>query len=113
MGYMAPDLDFFPAALINDGLMDLSMINGDIGISKAFQIGKGLARGTYIDDEVVSYRKIAAYRVKPMHERGYLSIDGESYPLAEFQAEVQKGLARVICKRGVFEAPGPKGWQNA
>jgi sphingosine kinase len=113
MGYMAPDLDFFPAALMNDGLLDIMSVDGDVGISKAFEIGKGIPTGHHVEHPLVGYRKVVAYRVIPRHDKGYLSIDGEKYPFAPFQAEVHRGLCRVISRRGVFEAPPPKDWETA
>ncbi|KAK4188410.1 putative phingoid long chain base kinase [Podospora australis] len=114
MAYMAPDANFFSAALANDGLMDLITTDGDVSPLKSVGLQLSVESGEFFDNPLVSYRKVSAYRVIPRNqEKGcYLSIDGESKPLEPFQAEVHKGLGLVISKRGIFEAPGPLNWDK-
>ncbi|RDA90691.1 hypothetical protein CP533_3924 [Ophiocordyceps camponoti-saundersi (nom. inval.)] len=111
MAYMAPDVNFFPAALASDGCMDLVLINGDLGPMAALKTLMSVESGNFFDSPHVSYKKISAYRVIPRdQDDGYISIDGERAPFAPFQAEVHRGLGRVISKRGYFEANGPTNW---
>lgn len=106
---MAPDANFFSAACINDGLMDLVTIDGDIPPWRALQLMLSVENGHFFDNPLVAYRKIAAFRITPKdQEDGYISIDGERIPFAPFQAEVHRGLGMVITKRGMLEAPGPR-----
>ncbi|RDA87444.1 hypothetical protein CP532_2799 [Ophiocordyceps camponoti-leonardi (nom. inval.)] len=108
MAYMAPDVNFFPAALASDGCMDLVLINGDLWPVAALKTLMSVESGDFFDSPYVSYKKISAYRVIPRdQDDGYISIDGERAPFAPFQAEVHPGLGRVISKRGVFETSGP------
>ncbi|KAL7794360.1 ATP-NAD kinase-like domain-containing protein [Trichoderma ceciliae] len=114
MAYMSPDANFFSAAVPTDGLMDLVMIKADISsmaVTKAFL---SVESGKFFDNPNVTYKKISAYRITPRNqESGYISIDGERIPFEPFQAEIHRGLGRVISKRGVYEAQGPAGWENA
>ncbi|KAL1841173.1 hypothetical protein VTJ49DRAFT_7342 [Mycothermus thermophilus] len=113
MAYMAPDANFFSAALANDGLMDLITTDGDISPLKAIELQLGVESGTFFENPLVSYRKVSAYRVIPRNqESGYISIDGESIPFGPIQAEVHKGLGLTLSKRGGFEAPGPTNWDT-
>ncbi|RCI14501.1 hypothetical protein L249_5924 [Ophiocordyceps polyrhachis-furcata BCC 54312] len=108
MAYMAPDVNFFPAALASDGCMDLVLINGDLWPVAALKTLMSVESGDFFDSPHVSYKKISAYRVIPRdQDDGYISIDGERAPFAPFQAEVHPGLGRVISKRGFFEASRP------
>lgn len=114
MAYMAPDANFFPAAVINDGLMDLVTIDGDVAPLKAIQMQASVATGHFFDNPLVKYRKISAYRIIPrkLDEHGYISIDGERIPFGPFQAEMHQNLGLVISKNGRYEAPGPRGWEQ-
>lgn len=113
MAYMAPDANFFPGALVNDGLMDLITINGDISPAKSLGLQTSVGTGHFFDNPLVQYRKVAAYRIVPRGDAaGYVSIDGERFPFAPFQAEVHCGLGLVLSRSGRFEAPGPRDWDK-
>ncbi|KAK1759153.1 ATP-NAD kinase-like domain-containing protein [Echria macrotheca] len=114
MAYMAPDLNFFSAALANDGLMDLVTVDGDISALKSIQLQLSVESGHFFDSPLVSYRKVVAYRIIPRENcpRGYISIDGESFPWEPFQAEIHKGLGLTLSKKGGYEAPGPLNWDT-
>ncbi|RFU74303.1 sphingosine kinase [Trichoderma arundinaceum] len=114
MAYMSSDANFFSAAVPTDGLMDMVMIRADISpvaVTKAFL---SVETGKFFDNPNVTYKKVSAYRITPRNqESGYISIDGERIPFEPFQAEIHRGLGRVISKRGVYEAAGPAGWEKA
>lgn len=113
MAYMAPDLNFFSAAVAADGCMDLVTMNGDLSPITATKTLMSVENGKFFDSPHVSYKKISAYRIIPRdQEDGYISIDGERIPFGPFQAEVHRGLGRVISKRGAFEALGPSNWDS-
>ncbi|RFU33125.1 hypothetical protein B7463_g3243, partial [Scytalidium lignicola] len=109
MAYMTADTNFFPTTLPNDGLMDLICINGDISRLSAVSMIASVENSTLIDLDVVSYRKILAYRIIPKNQKdGYISIDGERIPFAQFQAEIHRGLGTVLTKSGNrYEQRGP------
>jgi len=109
MAYMASDANFFPAALPNDGYMDLVTIDGDISRLTALQMMFGLENNKFFGMPLVNVRKILGYRITPKNQKkGYISIDGESVPFKPFQAEVHKGLGTVLMKSGhMYEADGP------
>lgn len=123
MAYMAPDANFFAAALANDGLLDLITTDGDISPLKSVGLQLAVDSGRFFDSPLVRYRKVSAYRVTPRASSssnqegkggggGYISIDGEAIPFGPFQAEVHRGLGLTLSKRGVFEAPGPRNWDT-
>lgn len=109
MAFMAPDTNFFPATLPNDGCMDLVTVDGDISriaaIRSLFAVSSG---AKFFDMPHVKYCKISGYRIIPKNQKdGYISIDGERMPFEPFQAEVHHGLGTVLSKSGHFyEAPG-------
>ncbi|KAI4170473.1 MAG: hypothetical protein LQ343_004976 [Gyalolechia ehrenbergii] len=117
MAFMAPDANFFPATLPNDGCMDLVTVDGDISRTAAIKCLLAIGPGKFFDLPQVNYRKISGYRIVPKNQKdGYISIDGERMPFAPFQAEVHRGLGTVLSKSGhVYEAPGvvTKGRESA
>ena len=108
MAFMAPDANFFPAALPNDGCADLVTVDGGISRSAAIKSLMAVENGTFFDMLHVNYRKISGYRIVPKGQRdGYISIDGERVPFEPFQAEVHRGLGTVLSKSGhLYEAKG-------
>ncbi len=114
MAYMAPDANFFSAALINDGMMDLVTIDGDISPLKSLKMMLSVGGGHFFDMPLVSYKKVTGYRIIPKNQKdGYISIDGERVPFEPFQAEVHQGLGTVLSKSGAYQAPGPRNWEKA
>lgn len=114
MAYMAEGLDFFPAAMANDGLMDLVTVDGPISVLQAIDIQTGVNSGRYFDNPMVKYRKVSAYRIIPRleDEKGIVSIDGEKFAFKPFQAEVHPALGRTLSRGGGYENPGPKHWDK-
>ncbi|KAK4227430.1 NMDA receptor-regulated protein 1-domain-containing protein [Podospora fimiseda] len=113
MAYMAPDANFFSAALANDGLMDLVTTDGDVSPFKSISLQLAVDSGEFFDSPLVTYRKVSAYRIIPRNPgKGYISIDGEAIPFQAFQAEIHQGLGLTLSKKGVFEAPGPLNWDK-
>ena len=108
MAYMAPDANFFPASLPNDGHLDLVTIDGDISRTAAIKSLLAVENGKFFDMPHVTYQKISGYRIRPKAQKqGYISIDGEKVPFEPFQAEVHRGLGTVLSRSGhLYEAPG-------
>lgn len=111
MAFMASDSNFFPAALPNDGYMDMVCIKGTIPRTAAIGLMDKVAGGKFFQDHLVSYRKVSAYRITPREqEEGWISVDGERVPFEPFQVEIHKGLGTVLAKRlHRYEAFGPQG----
>lgn len=108
MPFMAPDANFFPAALPSDGHLDLATADGDLPRLAAIRLLLAVENGKFFDDPNVNYRKVSGYRVSPKGQKnGCISIDGERVPFEEFQAEVHRGLGTVLSRSGhLYEAEG-------
>lgn len=109
MAIMSADVNFFPAALPNDGLIDVVMIDGTIGRMRALSMMGAVEKGGFFDYPEVEVRKVYAYRLSPRGGKdGYISVDGERIPWQPFQVEVHPGLGTVLSKSGhMYEAQGP------
>ena len=108
MVYMAAKTPFFAATLPHDGLMDLVMVDGDIGLMTSINLLLAVEKNTLFDKPLVKYQKILGYRIIPRGGKdGYISIDGERVPFAPFQTEVHHGLGTVLSRSGhSYEAEG-------
>ncbi|GAP92533.1 putative diacylglycerol kinase catalytic domain-containing protein [Rosellinia necatrix] len=114
MAWMAPNANFFNAACMNDGLMDVVVNDGDISALKYIDLMTSVESGKFFDNPLLSYRKVAAYRFTPKNQAdGYISIDGERVPFEPFQVEIHPGLGTVLSKTGQYEADGPPDWEKS
>jgi sphingosine kinase len=94
MPWVAADVMAFPAALPADGMMDMAWWNATMSRIEGFKVMTEIDSGGQLNSDEFNYSKILAYRLVPRIPDGYLSIDGESYPLAPFQVEI---LPRTGC----------------
>ncbi|KAI0457553.1 sphingoid long chain base kinase-like protein [Xylaria acuta] len=114
MAWMAPTANFFPAAIMNDGLMDVIINDGDISPLKYIDLMTSVETNKHFDKPVLSYQKVVAYRFTPRNQAdGYISIDGERVSFEPFQVEIHPGLGTVLSKNGRYEADGPPGWEKS
>nr|CAG8550700.1 4256_t:CDS:10 [Entrophospora candida] len=93
----------FPAALPNDGLLDLTLVKRDaVNRKRALDILSNAQTGSHFDQNEVEYYKIEAFRLTPKNKSGYISIDGESFKFEPFQVEVHPQLISVIGMEGKY-----------
>ncbi|KAH8159928.1 hypothetical protein CIB48_g8321 [Xylaria polymorpha] len=108
MAWMAPNANFFPAACINDGLMDVIINDGDISSLKYIELMTSVESNKHFDKPLLSYQKVVAYRFTPRDQTdGYISVDGERVLFEPFQVEIHPGLGMVLSKNARYEADGP------
>lgn len=108
MPIVSKDTNFFPAAVPNDGLMDIVNIDGTTSRATTLKMMSQVEDGGFFDMPEVNACKATAYRLVPREKEGYISVDGEEVPFEAFQVEVHKGLGTVLSKSGhLYEACGP------
>lgn len=109
MAVMSEGANFFPAALPDDGLIDVVTVDGTISRMTSLSMMAAVENGTFFDMPEVTVRKVSAYRLIPKDRKnGYISVDGEKVPFEPFQVEVHRGLGTVLSKSGyLYEAKGP------
>ncbi|KAF2152929.1 sphingosine kinase [Myriangium duriaei CBS 260.36] len=111
--HMSADAPFFPAALPNDGLMDLFDVDGTIGRLAAIKLMVSIEQNQFFDQPDVHYKKIKAFRLSPRlrpgQKQGFISVDGERIDFAPLQAEIMPGLGTVLGVPGKgFHFDGPQ-----
>ncbi|KAL2818977.1 ATP-NAD kinase-like domain-containing protein [Aspergillus cavernicola] len=108
MAIVSKDTNFFPAAVPNDGLIDIVTVDGTTSRAKILKMMSAVPEGAFFDMPEVDIRKALAFRLSPREKEGYISVDGEKIPFEAFQVEIHKGLGTVLSKSGhLYEAQGP------
>ncbi|BDD54708.1 hypothetical protein MAP00_000305 [Monascus purpureus] len=109
MAIVSKDTNFFPAAVPNDGLIDIVTVDGTIPRTTTLKMMDQISDGGFFGMPDVKVCKASAYRLTPREKEGYISVDGERIPFEPFQVEVHQGLGTVLSKSGyIYEASGPK-----
>ncbi|AMD20129.1 HCL022Cp [Eremothecium sinecaudum] len=101
MPYVAADTKFFPAALPDDGTMDVIIIDARTPLSRMVSILLSLDKGTHVLQPEVQHSKILAYRIVPKKESVF-SVDGERFPFEPLQVEILPKLAKTLLKNGSY-----------
>ncbi|KAF7363467.1 DAGKc domain-containing protein [Mycena sanguinolenta] len=104
--YVGRDLMAFPASLPDDGLIDIAaqLVSSRTEVLLNFA---GAPKGEHYWKENLKYIKAHAYRVKPLAPKGAVAVDGEVFPLEEFQVETHQGLATLLSPYGHYAAEPP------
>jgi sphingosine kinase len=105
MPFMAADANFFSFARINEGMLDLVTIRGDIRMYKSIAMLLSVGEGKLWQHTDVTYRKVSGFRVIPKQKEGYFAVDGERLPFQPFQVEVHKGLGTTLTREGRYFRP--------
>ncbi|CDF88740.1 related to Sphingoid long chain base kinase 5 [Zygosaccharomyces bailii] len=102
MPYMAADAKFFPAALPNDGTMDLVVTDARTSVTRMAPILLALDKGTHVLQPEVIHCKIVAYKLIPKLHSSLFSVDGEKFPLEPLQVEVLPRICKTLLRNGCY-----------
>lgn len=104
MPYVLTDAQFFPAAISDDGYMDLLVFHNKIPLYNYTSLLLNVSSGRHVHHEQVRHAKITAYRLVPRlnPKHHYISIDGENFPVEPMQVEVLPCILTVLLKDKSF-----------
>lgn len=98
--HLGEDCLFVPEAKLNDGIIWLVIIKADATRSQVFHFLLGLSDGTHMNTDcgdAIQMLPTRAFRIEPdMHEKGYMTVDGEHVEYGPIQGEIFPGLASVL-----------------
>ncbi|VEU22536.1 DEKNAAC103690 [Brettanomyces naardenensis] len=109
MPYVSKDTNFFPAALPNDGSIDIVVTDSRSGFFRTLDALMSLDKGLHVWNEDVAHFKVEAFRVIPRPKPGkhpYISVDGENFKLQPFQVEIMKGVLKTVMQGGSYTETG-------
>ncbi|EGV60816.1 sphinganine kinase lcb4 [Yamadazyma tenuis] len=105
MPMVSSNTQFFPAALPNDGSMDMIITDARTSLPKALRALLAIEKGTHVDELFVSHHKVTSYRLVPKlpeNSKHYLSVDGEDFPFRAFQVEVLPSVLTTLTSDGNY-----------
>ncbi|KAI5965482.1 LCB4 [Candida theae] len=105
MPYVSADAQFFPAALPDDGHMDMVITDTSSSIADIVSIMLNVEKGTHVNHDKLIHAKIKSYRLVPRlgsTENHYISVDGESFPVEALQVEVLPGVMSSLLYEGKY-----------
>lgn len=105
MPYVLADTQFFPAALPDDGHMDLVVATTKTLFFQMAKVLLSVGGGGHVDLSHIHHAKIVAYRLVPRMadaRNHYISVDGESFPFEPLQTEVMPGVLTVLLRNGAY-----------
>lgn len=105
MPYLSSGVQFFPAALPNDGFMDLVITDTKTSIFESTKVLLTLDRGTHVYSDSVHHAKIKSYRLIPhlKHPQNhYISVDGENFPFEPLQVELLPKVLTCLLQDGSY-----------
>jgi len=96
--HLAEDLLAAPQATSDDGLIHLLYVRAGISRTALLKLFLAMEKGTHLDTNCqhLVHAKVRALRLEPHSPKGIITVDGEVVDYGPMQAEVHRGLARLI-----------------
>lgn len=96
--HLSTDVFFAPKAKMDDGIMWLVMIRGNVSRAQVMYFLASLQSGDHVHNSCVDVIPIHAFRLEPYTTDGFITVDGEVIPVCSIQAEVLPSIARVMSR---------------
>lgn len=106
MPWIAADTLMFPGVLPTDASMDLLISGSNVSRLTTAKMMFSISSGTHVDFDHAQYSKVSAYRLVPKNDKGFLSIDGESFPHIPLQVEVVPRAGCLLSPTGAYHQTG-------
>lgn len=96
--HLAEDLFAAPDSTVNDGLIHLIYIKAGISRAALLKLFLAMEKGAHLtaNCQHLVHAKVRALRLEPHSPKGIITVDGEVVEYGPVQAEVHRGLARLI-----------------
>ncbi|KAJ8264122.1 hypothetical protein GJAV_G00145420 [Gymnothorax javanicus] len=97
--HLAEDTLAAPAATQQDGLIHLMYVKAGVSRADLLRLFLAMKKGAHLTAGCphLVYVKVRALRLEPLSPKGLITVDGESVEYGPVQAQVHRGLARLIC----------------
>ncbi|XP_053181196.1 sphingosine kinase 1-like [Scomber japonicus] len=96
--HLAEDLLAAPGAISDDGAIHLFYVRAGISRTALLRLFLAMEKGAHLatNCQHLVYTKVRALRLEPYSPKGIITVDGEVVEYGPLQAEVHRGLARLI-----------------
>lgn len=96
--HLAEDLFAAPGAIPDDGVIHLFYVRAGISRTALLKLFLAMEKGAHLatNCQHLVYTKVRALRLEPYSPKGIITVDGEVVEYGPLQAEVHRGLTRLI-----------------
>ncbi|GLD65031.1 sphingosine kinase 1 isoform X1 [Lates japonicus] len=96
--HLAEDLLAAPDATLDDGVIHLFYVRAGISRTALLRLFLAMEKGAHLatNCQHLVHTKVRALRLEPYSPKGIITVDGEVVEYGPVQAEVHRGLARLI-----------------
>ncbi|XP_034044403.1 sphingosine kinase 1-like [Thalassophryne amazonica] len=96
--HLSEDLLAAPDSALDDGVIHLMYVTAGISRFELFRLFMAMENGAHLTSscQYLVYTKVRALRLEPYSRNGVITVDGEIVEYGPVQAEVHRGLARLI-----------------
>ncbi|MGH0160446.1 UNVERIFIED_CONTAM: hypothetical protein FKN15_039333 [Acipenser sinensis] len=96
--HLSQDLLAAPKATLGDGLLHLFYVRAGISRAALLHLFLAMEKGTHLELRCphLSYVPVRAFRLEPCTPKGVITVDGEAVEYGPIQAQVHRGLGRLI-----------------
>ncbi|XP_028446106.1 sphingosine kinase 1 [Perca flavescens] len=96
--HLAEDLLAAPGATLDDGFIHLIYVRAGISRAALLKLFLAMEKGAHLatNCQHLVHTKVRALRLEPHSPKGIITVDGEVVEYGPVQAEVHRGLARLI-----------------
>ncbi|XP_062244965.1 sphingosine kinase 1-like [Platichthys flesus] len=96
--HLAEDLMAAPNATLDDGVIHLTYVTAGISRSALLRLFLAMEKGAHLTSNCqhLVHTEVQALRLEPNSPKGIITVDGEVVEYGPMQAEVHRGLARLI-----------------
>ena len=84
-----------PNAKLNDGLLDLVIVEGNISKSRLLSVMPQLFKGTHVREKEVEYLQVKSFSIYPSYDE-LLNIDGEMLGTTPIKVTVQPRAIEIF-----------------
>lgn len=96
--HMSSDCFLAPSARLDDGVIWLLYLTGNLSKSQVLSFLVSLESGKHADLPYCNLIPVRAFRLEPHHNMGVLTIDGERIETGPVQARVLPSIANVMSR---------------
>ncbi|CAL8333603.1 unnamed protein product [Merluccius merluccius] len=95
---LAEDLLAAPNATLDQGVIHLMYVKAGITRASLLKLFLAMEKGTHLATSCphLEYSRVRALRLEPYAPKGLITVDGEAVEYGPVQAQVHRGLARMI-----------------
>lgn len=96
--HLAEDLLAAPESTLDDGVIHLFYVRAGISPTALLRLFLAMEKGAHLTTNCqhLVYTKVRALRLEPNSPKGIITVDGEVVEYGPLQAEVHRGLSRLI-----------------